>query len=120
MLRWLTRPNDGVDLGLWSLSPSRLILPLDTHTARLARWLGLSDRRTADRKMAVEATARLLLCDPADPMKYDMPLCHLGISRECRHAFVAEICSRCPLEGICSWTLEGAGPATVLDPVSTA
>ena len=105
MLRWLSRPDDGVDLGVWSLSPSRLILPLDTHTARLARWLDLTQRRTVDGKMAEEATARLRECDREDPMRYDMPLCHLGISRECRHEFVAAICGRCPLNGICSWTL---------------
>ena len=106
MLRWLSRPDDGVDLGIWSLAPSRLVLPLDTHTARLVRWLDLSRRRSVDGKMAEEATARLRQCAPNDPMRYDMPLCHLGISRECRHQFVAEICRECPLEGICSWTVD--------------
>lgn len=105
LLRWLSRPDDGVDLGTWSLDPSRLLLPLDTHTARLAHWLGLTERRTVDWRMAEQATARLSECDPADPMRYDMPLCHLGISGECRHAFVESVCSACALNGICSWTI---------------
>ena len=37
-LRWLTR-KDHIDLGLWQdlLSPSDLLLPLDTHTLRISR-----------------------------------------------------------------------------------
>lgn len=105
LLRWLARPDDGVDLGVWSLDPARLLLPLDTHTARLARWLGLSNRSTVDWRMAEEASARLRVCHAGDPMRYDMPLCHLGISQECRHAYAAEVCSSCTLNGICSWTI---------------
>ncbi|HEY5599059.1 MAG TPA: DUF2400 domain-containing protein, partial [Candidatus Manganitrophaceae bacterium] len=35
-LRWMVRPDDGVDFGLWKeIPPSKLIIPLDTHIARI-------------------------------------------------------------------------------------
>ncbi|TVR04037.1 MAG: TIGR02757 family protein [Deltaproteobacteria bacterium] len=106
MLRWLVRPEDGMDLGAWTvLRPSQLLLPLDTHTARLVHSLGLSDRRTADYRMAREATDRLLEVDPADPVRFDMPLCHLGMSGSCLHRYAPAICPACPLAGTCRWTV---------------
>lgn len=115
MLRWLCRPNDGVDLGIWGVSPARLLMPLDTHTARLVRWLGLTERTTVDLKMAREVSAHLSRFSKNDPMRYDMPLCHLGIAGDCLHRFEAEVCGRCQLRGICIWT----NPTpTELDPVS--
>ncbi|MFT4702784.1 MAG: hypothetical protein ACI81R_000471 [Bradymonadia bacterium] len=106
MLRWLCRPDDGADLGLWTAIPtSDLILPLDTHTSRLSWWLGLSDRKSIDYKMAREATDALARLDPVDPLKYDMPLCHLGIAGDCRHRYVEEVCSACALRGHCRFTL---------------
>lgn len=105
MLRWLCRPDDGVDLGVWSALPTdALVLPLDTHTSRLVQWLGLSDRKTVDYRMAREATDGLLRLDPVDPLRYDMPLCHLGVSGECRHRFVQEVCASCALRHCCRWT----------------
>ena len=45
MLRWLVRPADGVDLGLWTHVPTRaLVVPLDTHVGRIARFVGLTTR----------------------------------------------------------------------------
>ena len=67
-LRWMVRRPDGIDLGAWKrISPSRLVMPLDTHVARIARSLGLSRRRTADWRMAEEVTAKLRRLDPDDP-----------------------------------------------------
>lgn len=104
MLRWLVRDDDGVDLGLWSqVDPARLILPLDTHVARLVRALGLTARRSADLKMAREATAALRIFAPEDPLRFDMPLCHLGISRACTYERT-DACESCPLFGVCVWT----------------
>ena len=41
-LRWMVR-RDAIDLGTWTLvSPSRLIIPLDTHVIRLGRCLRLT------------------------------------------------------------------------------
>lgn len=105
LLRWLVRADDGVDLGLWdAVSPSRLVLPLDTHVARLVRDLGLTDRQTADYRMARQATDALLRLDPADPLRFDMPLCHLGVAEACRHRWDAKVCPACPLRRVCRWT----------------
>ncbi len=83
-LRWMVR-NDGrgVDFGLWkSISPAALICPLDLHTGKTARALGLLQRKANDWKAAVELTGHLRHLDPEDPVKYDFALFGLSISRE--------------------------------------
>ena len=104
MLRWLVRPDDGADLHLWTaIRPSQLVLPLDRHVASLVHSLGLSERRTVDYRMAREATDQLLTLDPADPLRFDMPLCHLGISRDCEHRPLEHTCGPCALRRACRW-----------------
>lgn len=101
-LRWLVRGPDAVDLGLWShLGAHRLLMPVDTHVHRLARYLGLTARTTADHRTAVEVTAALRRLDPADPLRYDFALAHLGISGACVGRPVAEVCRACPLQPVC-------------------
>jgi uncharacterized protein (TIGR02757 family) len=79
-LRWMIRPRDGIDLGVWSaIPPSKLIMPLDTHVARIARSLGLTRRRNADWTMAVEITAVLRRIAPFDPVRFDFSLCRSGM-----------------------------------------
>jgi uncharacterized protein (TIGR02757 family) len=79
-LRWMVRPDDGVDCGVWTrVSPARLVLPLDTHLQRVVRSLGWTRRRTPSWRMALEATARLRDLDPADPVRFDFALSRLGI-----------------------------------------
>lgn len=80
-LRWMVRPNDrGVDLGLWNrISTSQLMLPLDVHTGRVARELGLLTRTQDDWKAVEELTARLREFDPKDPVKYDIALFGMGV-----------------------------------------
>jgi uncharacterized protein (TIGR02757 family) len=78
-LRWMVR-RDEVDLGVWSGVPvSKLVMPLDTHTARVCRRLGLSARRSADWRMALEVTAALRRLDPDDPVRYDFALYNWGL-----------------------------------------
>lgn len=97
-LRWMVRGGDGLDLGLWPGIPRRqLVLPLDTHLARLARALGLTHRRTPGWEMAVEATRSLSLLDPDDPVKYDFALSRLGILDLCVHGRDPLDCRRCPI-----------------------
>ena len=81
-LRWMVRKdNRGVDFGLWSsISPSRLIVPLDVHTARMGRHLGLLVRKQNDWKAAEELTAQFRKLDPCDPVKYDFAL--FGLATE--------------------------------------
>lgn len=105
LLRWLCRPDDGVDLGLWrGISPARLVVPLDTHTARIARLIGLSARRSPGWKMALEVTAALRRLDPLDPIRYDFALSHLGISEGCTGKRGAW-CVACPVAGLCEVTV---------------
>ena len=79
-LRWVVRPDDGVDLGLWTcLSPSELLIPVDVHVARAAQEIGLTTRKSPDRIFALEVTESLRLLCPEDPVKYDFALARPGI-----------------------------------------
>ena len=80
-LRWMVRPsNRGVDFGLWdSMSPADLVIPLDVHTGRTARDLGLLLRTQSDWKAAMELTNSLARFCPADPVRYDFALFSIGI-----------------------------------------
>lgn len=101
-LRWTVRPADGIDLGLWDgISPAQLVIPVDTHISRISRYLGLTNRKSADWRMAQEITAALRRFDPADPVKYDFSLAHLGISDGCDGKDLSR-CTSCPIFGICA------------------
>lgn len=77
-LRWMVR-RESPDLGRWrGVSPADLLMPLDTHTFRLGRELGLIARKSSDLKAAIELTENLKKFDPADPLKYDFALYRLG------------------------------------------
>jgi uncharacterized protein (TIGR02757 family) len=80
-LRWMVRPVDGgVDFGLWPGIPSSaLYLPLDVHSGRVARKLGLLTRKQNDWKAVDEVTSNLRKLDPVDPVKYDYALFGLGV-----------------------------------------
>lgn len=76
--RWMVRPGP-VDLRLWThISPRQLVLPLDVHTGRQARRLGLLNRRQDDWRAVEEVTARLRTLRPDDPARYDFALFGLG------------------------------------------
>ena len=106
--RWMIRPADGVDLGLWPIAPSELVIPVDTHIHRISRNLGLTTRRTATWATAEEITAALRNFDPEDPVKYDFALCHLGVSRDCPSRAEPQKCERCLLQDVCSvWAGKG-------------
>lgn len=80
-LRWMVRNDDrGVDFGLWkNIAPSELICPVDVHVARVARRLGLMQRKQVDWLSAIELTERLQIFDAADPVKYDFALFGMGV-----------------------------------------
>ncbi|MBI4682790.1 MAG: TIGR02757 family protein [Nitrospirae bacterium] len=98
-LRWMVRTKD-IDLGIWDkIPPSKLIIPLDTHIARISRCLGLTKRTSSDWKTAKEITDGLRKFDPLDPLKYDFALCHQGISGLCKGNKVQDVCSACVFFG---------------------
>lgn len=81
-LRWMVR-KDEIDTGLWNeIGTAKLIVPVDTHIARISGILGLVQRKTIDLKFAVELTNRLKKFDSSDPVKYDFALCHIGIDKK--------------------------------------
>ena len=79
-LRWMVRDaSKGVDFGLWkSIPTSELYLPLDVHTSRNARELGLLTRKQDDWKALDELMLRLREFDSNDPAKYDFALFGIG------------------------------------------
>ena len=77
-LRWVVR-KDCLDLGLWeSVKAKDLLLPLDTHTFRISKQLGLLKRKTYDFKAVLEVSNRLRKLDSNDPIKYDFALYRIG------------------------------------------
>jgi uncharacterized protein (TIGR02757 family) len=80
-LRWMVRKdNNGVDFGIWSkINPSELMMPLDVHSGRVARKLGLLNRNQNDWKAVEELTANLRKFDLIDPVKYDFALFGAGV-----------------------------------------
>src|SRR6476659_3629533 len=80
-LRWMVRTdNNGVDFGIWQkIKPSWLICPVDVHVARVAKRLGLLQRKQTDWNAAIELTNQLRKFDADDPVKYDFALFGLGV-----------------------------------------
>ncbi|MDC3954643.1 TIGR02757 family protein [Polyangium jinanense] len=101
LVRWMARPADGVDLGLWDVPTSRLIIPVDTHIHKLSRNLGLTERKSADFRAAEEITAALARLDPDDPVKYDFSLCHLGMLQTCPSKRDPDACEGCGVKPVC-------------------
>jgi len=79
-LRWMVRQdNNGFDIGLWNGVPSSaLMIPLDLHSGRVARELGMLKRKQDDWKAVEELTGVLRELDETDPVKYDFALFGLG------------------------------------------
>jgi uncharacterized protein (TIGR02757 family) len=75
-LKWMVRrDNGGIDIGIWdSISPAVLSCPLDVHTGRIGRKLGLITTKQDNLKSLGELDSALRRYDPADPAKYDVAL----------------------------------------------
>jgi uncharacterized protein (TIGR02757 family) len=72
--------SDDVDPGVWQGIPaSHLIVPLDTHMHRIAWTMGLTSRKQADMRCAIEITEAFSAIRPTDPVRYDFALTRLGI-----------------------------------------
>lgn len=101
LMRWVVRPDDGVDLGLVKIPPSALVIPVDVHVHRIARNLGLTARTDASRRTADEITDALRTLSPDDPVQYDMAVCHLGIAQRCPSKRDDTRCRGCALIDVC-------------------
>jgi uncharacterized protein (TIGR02757 family) len=99
-LRWMVRDDD-VDTGIWkSVDKAKLVVPVDTHMARLCRILGFYDRRAVSLTTAVEITQRFARLEPADPVKYDFALSRIGIVEDCSGRYRPR-CEDCELIEFC-------------------
>lgn len=82
-LRWMIRQNSEVDFGIWkSMSPSELIIPLDTHVCRVAYHLGLTDKATFSLNNARKITRTLSDVFPGDPCLGDFALFGYGVTHQ--------------------------------------
>ena len=101
-LRWMVRRSDALDFGIWQeVDPAKLIIPLDTHVARIAKNIGLTSRGNPDWKMAEEVTGCLKELDARDPIKYDFALCRLGILDKCPKRLDLVRCKSCLIRELC-------------------
>jgi uncharacterized protein (TIGR02757 family) len=80
-LRWVVRPKDGVDLGLWKqISTKELMLPLDTHIVQTLKKLKWIRTENTNWKTVETVTQKLRKISDSDPIRYDFALCHLSMS----------------------------------------
>lgn len=80
-LRWMARKGP-VDLGIWrTVNPSQLVLPLDIHSGRQARTMGMLSRKQDDWKAALELTRNCRLLSPEDPCRYDFAFFGIGVNK---------------------------------------
>lgn len=80
-LRWMVR-KDELDFGLWKeIRPSQLVIPVDTHVAKICRKLRLTTAKSVSWKMAEDITKKLKKFNANDPVKYDFAICHLGMRK---------------------------------------
>ncbi len=81
-LRWMVRPGP-VDFGIWTaIRPDQLVLPLDVHSGRQARALGMVSRSANDWRAVLELTQRCTLLCPSDPARYDFAFFGVGAYKE--------------------------------------
>lgn len=82
MMRWFVRKSE-VDIGIWDfVSTSELLIPLDTHVAKISRKLGLLNRSNNGYESVIELTNNLKTFDSNDPIKYDFALFGYGINNK--------------------------------------
>lgn len=81
-MRWMSR-KDELDPGYWHglVDPARLVVPLDTHVAKVGRAMGMTARKSADWKAATEITDHIRRFYPNDPLRADFSLFRYGMRR---------------------------------------
>ena len=78
-LKWMVR-HDDVDPGGWEvLKPRELIVPTDVHMHHIAHEIGLTRRKVADLRTAIDITEGFREICEDDPTRYDFVLTRFGI-----------------------------------------
>ena len=73
-LRWMVR-KDTVDPSGWeNVTPSKLVIPLDTYMRKIDLWFHFTTRKQMDMQTAIEITSGFQKIIPEDPVKYDFAL----------------------------------------------
>jgi len=81
-LRWMVR-KDVIDPGGWvGIPKSKLLIPLDTHIAKVSKMLNLTSRNDGGMKTAIEITENLKKIDRDDPIRFDFSMTRPGIHPE--------------------------------------
>jgi endonuclease III len=95
---------------LWrsKVDASRLLIPVDVHIHKLAKNLGLTERATPSWATAEEITAALRRFDPADPVRFDFALCHMGMAQQCPSRRDAARCEGCGVQPVCRHWASGS------------
>lgn len=110
--RWMVR-KDELDLGLWKgLGTEELLIPLDTHVARISYYIGLRSAaldRAPNWAMVEEVTNGLRAVDPTDPIRFDFAISRLGILNLCKKKFVKSVCVQCTLQTACRYSASRVG-----------
>lgn len=82
LMRWFVRKSE-VDIGIWNfVSTAELLIPLDTHVAKISRKLGLLKRNDNGYESVIELTNNLKTFDHNDPIKYDFALFGYGVNNK--------------------------------------
>lgn len=82
LMRWFVRKSE-VDIGIWDFVPkSELLIPLDTHVAKISRKLDLLKRNDNGYFSVLEITENLRQLDSNDPIKYDFALFGYGVNNK--------------------------------------
>ena len=83
-LRWMVRPADGIDLGMWKVPAHRLLVPVDVHIHTRRQW-----------------GPNIARFDAADPIRYDFSLCHMGMVQRCPSKPDPKRCEGCGVRSVC-------------------
>ena len=82
LLRWMVRRYSHVDLGIWKhISPKNLLLPVDTHVQRCAKYIGMFPRDCSVFGMGevIYLTDYMRQVFPEDPARGDYALFGYGV-----------------------------------------
>jgi uncharacterized protein (TIGR02757 family) len=93
-LRWMVREDEVDPGGWWGIPPSKLVVPLDTHMHRISLMLGLTKRKQADLRTALQITQAFKGLSPDDPVRYDFVLTRFGIRPDMDEARLLAVCAQ--------------------------
>lgn len=100
-LRWMVRKKFP-DFGIYeSISPKKLLFPLDTHILKISRLIGFYEKSSSSYIVAKKITDEFRNIHPEDPLIFDFPLSRLGILKKCKNTYIKNLCDTCTLRNSC-------------------